>query len=62
MPSTRFQAAIAGMLGVGTAVSFIENAEGPVPLSVVIFAVAMGMVVAAVLFALFRASLRRRKR
>lgn len=62
MSSTRFPAVIAALLGVGTVVSIIENSDGPVTPGTIAFAVVMGVVVSAALFALFRASLRRRKR
>ena len=53
---------IAALLGVGTVVSIIENSDGPVTPGTIAFAVVMGVDVSAALFALFRASLRRRKR
>jgi hypothetical protein len=55
-----YQAVIAGVCGVGTAVSLYENADGPVTPDLVVFAVAMGAVVGALLYALFRATTRRR--
>jgi hypothetical protein len=60
MRIARYQAVIAAVCGVGTTVSLIENADGPATPDAILFAVAMGAVVGGLLFALFRATTRRR--